>query len=168
MAYATADDLVTMFDERTLRDLASDTGQSATELSTNAAVLEALESGAGRIDAAVMVGDMYQPVDLANLTGHSLSLLKRMNGELALMYLMMRRPEKYGSDMFKALDERVETYLQQLREGQRLFATDNAKAAGLPSVDGPTAVEIQRLNLITARTPKYYPAIATRLPIGRG
>ena len=168
MSYATTDDFALAFDEQTLRELASDTGTAVDSLSGSPAVAAALDAGAGRIEAACFVGAMYSADDLAGLTGNSAALLKRMNCEIALLYLMSRRPEKYGSDYFKAIDERIENYLQDIREGARLFATDAAKAAGLPMVDGPSALTFQRLNLITQRTRRFYPSVASRLPIGRG
>lgn len=168
MAYATVDDFTNAFDEQTLRDLASDTGIPVESLSASTAVTSALNAGAGRIEAACFVGRMYSADDLSTLTGNSAALLARMNCEIALMYLMARRPEKYGTDFFKAIDERIESYLKDLREGARLFATENAKDAGLPFVDGPTTIDFQRLNLITARVRRFYPSYGSRLPIGRG
>jgi hypothetical protein len=158
MGYATVDDFTNAFDEQTIRDLASDTGIAVESLATSTAVTSALDAGAGRIEAACFVGKMYSADDLAGLTGHS----------AALMYLMSRRPEKYGTDFFKAIDERIESYLKELREGARLFVTENAQDAGLPEVDGPSALVFQRLNLITQRTQRFYPSVASRLPVGRG
>jgi phage gp36-like protein len=168
MAYATVDDFVAAFDEQTLRDLASDTGIPVESLSTSTAVTTALDAGAGRIEAACLVGEMYTDSDLTALTGNPAALLKRLNSEAALLYLIARRPEKYGSDYFKALDERLEKYLTQLRAGDRLFPTDAAVSAGLPEIDGPTAVTYERLNMITSRTKNFYPSVGQRLPIGRG
>jgi phage gp36-like protein len=168
MGYATVDDFTNAFDEQTIRDLASDTGIAVESLATSTAVTSALDAGAGRIEAACFVGKMYSVDDLVALTGHSAALLARMNCEIALMYLMSRRPEKYGTDFFKAIDERIESYLQELREGARLFVTENAQDAGLPTVDGPTSIVCERLNLITQRTQRFYPSVASRLPVGRG
>jgi phage gp36-like protein len=166
-AYATADDFVAAFDEQTLKDLASDSGIPAASLSTDEKVIAALNTGAGRIEAACLIGKIYTTDDLAGLSGNSKALLVRLNCELGLLYLLARRPEKYGSDYFKALNGYLEDYLTALQQGKRLFATENAKDAGLPNVDGPNHLEFQDLNLITARTRNFYPNYGSRLPIGR-
>jgi len=167
MAYAASTDLVARYDERTIQDLASDTGTPVDDLGNDAKVSAALDDASGRIDAALTVANLYAESDLTDLTGNSLALLKRITCELALIYLIERRPEKYcGSDL-KDRKKEAEEFLDRLRKGERLFGIDALKEAGLPTVDGPTAVDYKELNLITSRTRNYYPNVKQRLPIGR-
>lgn len=170
MSYATAADLIARFDANTIADLASDTGEPAGDISAAPRVLTALEDASGRVDAACMVSDLYTAADLAALTGNGLALLKRIVCDIALANLLGARPEKYGTEFFKAIDERAEEYLERLRKGARLFPIQAQKDAGLPSVDGPSAVDIDEdhLNLVTSRTHNFYPHAARRLPFGRG
>lgn len=167
-AYASSSDLSARFDETIIKDLASDSGEPVVDISSDAKVSAALDDSSGRIDAAVLVAGIYAVTDLTALTGNSLALLKRLTCELAMCDLMRRRqdPEVYEKLAFMKKD--VEDYLDRLRKGERLFgAVDDAIGAGKPTIDGPTATDYQRLNIITVRTRNFYPGIASRLPIGR-
>ncbi|MCP4539915.1 MAG: hypothetical protein GY832_22475 [Chloroflexi bacterium] len=169
MAFADSSDLSTRFDARTIKDLASDTGEPAGSVD-NDIVTAALEDGAGRIRSAATVARIYSDDDLDALTGDSLSLIKRLNCELAMAYLMGRRPEKYGDEDggFKQVKQDVDDFLDRLRKGERLFGVEANLNAGLPTIDGPSAVTYDRLNLIPDRTQNFYPHRGTRLPLGRG
>lgn len=168
MSYADSADLTKRYDSRTLADLASDTGTPEGDLSTSDRVSTALEDASGRIDAAVMQGRMYEADDLAGLTGNSLALLKRIACELAVAYLMSCRPERFGAEEIAAAGKAAEDYLERLRKGERLFVVEKVQDAQLPTIDGPTAVDYNRLNMIPERCHGYYPRRSTRLPIGRG
>lgn len=169
MAYASADDLVYRFDERVIKDLLSDHGIPVESLDGNPVLETALEDASGRIDGAIQVAKQYTAVDLAGLTGNSLALLKRIVCEIAMSFLIGRRPEMFGGERWLALQKSSEEYLDRLRKGERLFpaVADNLDA-GLPEVDGPTASEYNTLNLLPDRTRRFYPLRGTRLPIGRG
>ena len=171
MAYATSSDLTARFDRRIIADLATDEGVEVSEssLSSNTAVDAALDDASGRIDAALTVARIYTTDDLDALTGNSLALLKRITCELAMTFLIGRRQEKLLDQSLAAVEEKAEAYLDRLRKGERLFgAVDAAKGAGLPTVDGPTAVKYDTLNLLPDRTRNFYPHRAGRLPIGKG
>jgi len=169
MAYATSDDMLARYDANTLGDLCSpgDEGQPEIDLAANTRMTAALEEGAGRINAACFVSRLYSADDLESLSGPSLALLVGLNCQLAMAQLMLARPEKYSQEGVKAAKEDAEKYLDLLRKGERLFDLDAQEDAGLISVDGPTALEIQNLNLITSRTRNFYPNQAQRLPLGR-
>lgn len=168
MAYADSDDLIARYDEQTLKDLASDTGDPVADISTDTAVTAALNDASGRVQSAVSVSRLYSATELAALTGSSLALLKRITCELAMVFMLERRPEKYGDEYTRRLRQSSEDYLERLRKGERLFDVEVAKDAGLPSIDGPTTVDARNLNLITTRTQNFYPSKASRLPLGRG
>lgn len=166
MSYSDVDDFYYRFDENVVRDLCSDSGQPAPR--SNSMLTAALDDSQGRIQAAALRGRIYSTDDLEDLTGASLSLLKRIECEIAMAYLLGRRPEKYNTDWFKLMDERSETYLEQLARGERLFDVDTAKDAGLPTIDGPNSVDLINLNAITQRVQHFFPNRARALPLGRG
>jgi phage gp36-like protein len=169
VAYADADDLVYRFDERVIKDLLSDDRSPVESLHGNLRIEAALDDASGRIDGALQVGGQYTTDDLEGLTSNSLALMKRITCELAMAYLLSRRPELFGGQRYEALQKSSEEYLERLRRGDRLFASSAEHvAAGLPSVDGPTATDYNRLNLLPDRTQRYYPSRSSRLPIGRG
>jgi len=169
MAFATPSDLVARFDERIVRDLASDSGDpiARQQVATNAVLLAALADAQGRIVSAVTVARHYSEEDLEALTGSSAALLTRLTCELAMAYLLRRRQEKYADEQYQRLREDAEDYLDRLRKGERLFGLDANLDAGLPTIDGPTATTYQRLNMLPDRVHNYYPHRVTRLPIGR-
>jgi len=167
MAYANPSDLVARYDERVLKDLASDTGEPGDVAIGNPRVAAALDAASGYVDAAVQVGGIYTPEDLAALTGNSLALLVDLTCELAMVRLMSARLEKYGHEQVEAVRKRCEEYLDRLRNGERLFGLDDQRDAGLPTIDGPRAVDYQRLNLLPDRMRRYYPQRGGRLPLGR-
>jgi len=167
MAFDSAADLAARFDERIIADLASDTGEPVADITSDTKVTVALEDGAGRIVSALTVARMYDPDDLAALTGYSLALLKRINCELAMSYLIGRRQDNFGDESYQKIQESAEDYLERIRKGERLFDIEAAKDAGLPEVDGPSTVQYRKMNLIPDRTSNFYPERATRLPLGR-
>lgn len=157
------------FDERTLRDLASDTGEPVADLASDGKIGVALEDASGRVDSALTVANLYSADDLAGLTGNSLALLKRIVCGIAMGYLWSRRHADVGNQDLHAAQQEAEEYLDRLRKGERLFASvAAARDAGTPEVDGPSALDYENLNLLPDRTKNFYPARATRLPVGRG
>jgi len=166
MAYADTDDMIARYDERTITDLASDTGIPVSSPQTDAKVTQALAGASGAINAAVRAGDAYQVADLKALSGDDAAYLKDLVCDLAMGRLIKRRPEKYGEQFEKitkvALDE-----LEKIRKGAHVFPIPANVAAGKPTVSGPSAIDFQRLNMIPDRTRRYYPSHKQRLPIGR-
>lgn len=167
-AYATASDLINQYDETTLNDLCVDDGVPETSLDTNSKVTWALDRATGEINAAVLVGQLYTVETLLALSGESEVYLKSLCCELAMAYLILRRPEKYGSEATKEFRQSIKDTLDMFRRGERVFDVAANKEAGLPTIDGPRAVDYQRLNLLPNRTQNFYPHTATRLPLGRG
>lgn len=168
-ALATADDLIARYDERDIRDLVKDDGTAASgSLTANTLVLAALTSASGHVLAAAANSQNYTETDLAALTGNAQALLVDIVCQLAMVRLHRRRANNLNHEVFKALNEEAEAYLDMLRKGQRIFPVEAHQAAGLPTIGGPTAVDYERMNLITSRTKHFYPSVASRLPLGRG
>ena len=154
-------------DENVIADLVSDTGDKVTSLTTNAKLLEIISAAEGRVESACTVANVYTPETLAALTGNSLALFHEIVSNLAMVSLLKRRPGRYSELAEQAKD--YEEYLDRLRKGERVFggSVEN-REAGLPQIDGPTAITYERLNLIADRTQNFYPNRSSRLPIGRG
>ena len=169
-AYADYDDLIAFTDERTVKDLLSDEGNYAGDPRTDAKLTTLFEAASGRVEAACGVSNLYTTAQLAALTGNSLALLKEITCALAMLSIVRRRPEKWGSEYWQGIRgeyEGKDGYLDRLRKGERLFDDDAKRVAGTPSIDGPTAIDLQNLNLIHVRTRNYFPGFGHRLPLGR-
>lgn len=160
MSYATPEDFLTRYDARIFGDVVRDDGSQATpaELLADLNLQAALDDASGDIEAACLVGERYTPDDLAALTGNSLYHLKRICCDIAVAYLLRRRP----SDNAEADDARMELaekHLNKLRTGENVFwRGDDVDQAGAPDTTGPTTVQLQQLNTIARRTQNYYPA----------
>lgn len=167
--YCDAAHLIQLFDGNTVRDLLSDTGQPAAgDLADNATLAQFLKSASGRLEAACFVSENYSADELADMSENSLALAAEICGRLVMAALMSRRPERFSAEVVQRLEESAESYLQQLRDGARLFNVGNHAAAGNPSVAYPTVSQVVDQNLITQRTKNFYPNPAARLPISRG
>ena len=165
MAYATPADLVTRYDAALLGDLAGD-GQPADPL-TSPRIAAALDDASGEVDAAARVGGRYSPQDLAALDGTDKAFLVSLVCRIALLRLIATRIQTIGEGAHEALRRDVTETLAAIRRGELLFGTPPVSRAVTPAVDGPTALEYNRLNLLPDRTQNYYPPRAGRLPLGR-
>jgi hypothetical protein len=128
-SYLSAAELVKRCDARTLGDLVSDAGQrvDAAALLTHPNLLAALDDASGEVEAACTMGQRYDPLDLAALTGVSRARLYRLLARLTVCLLWERRPDKGPlPDAYKqALDD-----LRLLAEGERVFGLVEHQAAG--------------------------------------
>ena len=146
------------YDRNDIGQLVADDGRkvSAIDLETNYPLLVALNDAAGEIESALLVSGHYSVDDLTALTGNSLSLLVRMNCDVAMRNLLNRRlgwnPEKA-----KAIREQADIQLEKLRKGENTFNIQAAIDAGEPVVDGPTTADLTQLNLWRDRTKNYFP-----------
>jgi len=164
-AYCTIDELLERKDERDIRDLVSDTGVPDTAHPlVNERIERALEDAAGDIETSILVGGKYTVEDLENLQGNAKAFLVRMNAEIAMCYLIMRRPET-DHDLLDYYTKLKDSYLEPLRKGASVFPLPGNIAAGKAQVDGPTTADFNRLNLMRDRVHNYYPG--RRLPNNR-
>lgn len=166
-ALATYEDLTSRFDERSIRDLVSDTGDPTEALEACPIVTTLLESASGQILAAALAGNNYTEAELTALTGNAAALVKEMVCRLAVGGLMRRRIGRFRPEEIEAIEQSAIEWCTQLRQGKQLLPILAHQEASLPTIDGPTAVDYDRLNMITTRTRNFYPAVATRLPRGR-
>lgn len=158
-SYAAPAQMLERHDARTLGDLVADDGvrRTSTQLLTDANLQAALDDASGAIEASLLQGKRYSTVDLTALTGNSQKYLIRLTCAIAFGLLYERRPA-YQSDARDDAMNRAEEALEKLRRGEHIFNLDDAKDAGMPSITGPTTVELDRLNLMTTQARgKFYP-----------
>jgi len=156
-SYAEPADLVKRFDAREVAQLASDTGEPVGSVTLDPVVLLALEDASGDIDSALLAAGRYTADDLEGLEGNSLALLKRMTCELAMVYLMERRPD-LSEEQTRRHEAIRKRHLEPLRQGVNVFGLEATVEAGQPSVEGPTVQEVAQLNLIKTHSEgRYYP-----------
>lgn len=159
MAYAAASDLIARYDARTLGDLVSDTGTrvASGSLAADPNIVAALDDASGEIEAALLMGERYSVADLAALTGNSLALLKRICCDCAMALIYGRRPEEQWADRRAAAEQVKAIHLERLANGERVFNVEGIPEAGNPTIGGPSAIAVRRLNMIVDRTQHYYP-----------
>lgn len=167
--YCTAEHLLHFADENTIRELLSDTGQKISgDLDANPRLTYLIQTASGRFEAACFVSENYSPTELAAMSANSQALAAEIVATLVMATLMGRRPGRFAAEHVKQLRDGAEDYLQQLRNGARLFDVGDHAEAGKPSVEWPTTLEIEDLNGITKRTKNFYPLPERRLPISLG
>lgn len=147
-SYCSASRLFAFHDWRTAADAVvdSDTTPRPTKASLvdsgsqyGAIIAATLLSASGEVEAACLVGKRYQPTDLQSLTGSGLAFLEKLVADLAFWHLCQRRqPIAANPDNVPGARSAVDM-LERLRIGERIFAFDEAAAAGLPSVVEPAA-----------------------------
>jgi phage gp36-like protein len=158
MAFATPTQMLERFDPRDIGELCADDSVPIDRITllTDTVLQAALDDASGDILAALNVAGRYTSAELTALTGDSAKYLARITCELALSNLWGRKPLFRTEDRLKAL-EVAEKRLERLRKGEHVFAHANNIDAGTPSVDGPTTVGFENLNLLRDRTRNYYP-----------
>ena len=167
MGYATGADMKLFFDERTLKDLASDNGVPAATLATDERIIASLDAASGKIEAALVFAKTYSPAELAALTGNALNYLKYICCYLAMAMLIARRPEKIKEEFAQKILEEGEGNLEKLRRGERMFYVETHSAVSVPTIDGISIVREERLNLMPQKTRNFYPSATNRHPLGR-
>lgn len=155
-AYAKIGDLTARYDSRAIGDLVSDQGsrQSVGDLASNGSVQAALDDAAGLINAACNVSERYTTNELNDLTGVNKALLIRINCDLAFGLLVQRR----GNDPAKCVGyvSSME-YLEEIKDGKRIFASPADVAAGLEQINFPSLANYNQLNLVRDVSGRFFP-----------
>ena len=165
-SYATPADMLARYDARVVGDLVDDTDTQIQPagLVNNPVLLALLADASSDIDAALTVGSRYTLTDLAGLTGNARQLLIRITCDIALAYLLRRRPS-LKSDELKGVMELANQHLDRLRKGDEIFPLSAVIDASEPLVTGPSTVDFDGMNLMRDRCKNYYPRRV--LPFGR-
>ena len=146
MGYASPDDMISRFDVRNLRDLTSDTGDRTDEsaLETNPKMIAALDSAAGKINAACLQGERYSVDDLAGLKGDSKAFLVDINCVVAWANLWRRKGYTEDNMMRANAIQDANDELKRLRTGEHVFDVVEQKQAGRADVSTIPRFTIER------------------------
>lgn len=150
-SYCSASELLKRVDRRTVARLCSDTTTPVVDaqLEGNANLDAALLGASGEVEAACLVGERYSPTDLALLEGAALAFLQDIVAGLAITRLYRRRPNPEMKEPAIAAEARA--MLQQIRDGERIFGTDEHADAGVMQHDLMTQQDFEtRFDRITA------------------
>ena len=136
MGYASPDDMISRFDVRTLGDLCGDasTRITATLLETNPKMIAALDSAAGKINAACLQGERYSVDDLAGLKGDSKAFLVDINCVVAWGNLWRRKGYTEDNMVRANAIQDANDELRRLRTGEHVFDVLEQKQAGRADV----------------------------------
>lgn len=165
MSYATGDDLVARYDVDLVGDLATDDREPLDPVAVpnHPHVASALADASGEIDAALLSGGRYTAADLSSLTGNSLNHLKRVTCAIAMSHLFERRAGLH-EDQAEKIAKKAREFLTALRRGENVFGIPAVIDAGTIECEGVTAVEMDNLNLLPDRMPRYFPPNDQRFP----
>lgn len=157
-SYATPAEFLQRYDARVTGDLVDDNSdqQDPDSLLADAVLQAMLDDASGDIEAALGVGGMYTPADLAALTGNAKKHLIRICCDVAHVYLLRRRG-LIPAEEHKAAIELAEAHLERLRTGQNVFNIPGEENSGIIDTTGPSLVDFGNMNLIRDRTKNYYP-----------
>jgi phage gp36-like protein len=165
-AYATGNDLIARYDVRLVGDLTTDDGEELDNavVPTHPNVLTALEDASGEIDVALTVGGAYTPAQLEALTGNTKKHLIRIACAIAMACLAERRLSDRLRDLAESLRKIANGHLTAIRRGENVFGITENIEAGTIDTATISALEVEALNGLTARMPRYFPSADTRLP----
>lgn len=167
-AYCTVDELLLCYDERSVRQLLSDSGASVVgSLSSNEILLFLLGVASGWIETAACTGQRYviesSRNDLDALTGNSRSLLAKMVADLAMFDLWTRRINAKAGEKPPVKVEEVHKFLEQLRLGERVFGIlENQQAAAL-GAEAETASQVQDRHGVVIEADRFFGTRNNRL-----
>lgn len=159
MAYATPAQMLQRFDYRMIGDLVADDGTqvSSANLLTDANLQAALDDASGAIDGALRASDRYTETELSSLSQTDKHLV-RITCDITVLYLVDRRPHAIRmTEILERILARAAQHIEDLRSGKNILDINAHDNAGSPTVDAPTSVEIQLLNLTRYQTQHVYP-----------
>jgi hypothetical protein len=98
----------------------------------------------------------YTIESLSLLTGSAQSFLKRVIAEIAMINLIVRRPDLSSEDLER--HEKIRSqWLERLQQGNMILADENTDdSASRVSIDGATLGETANLNMVRDRS-RYFP-----------
>lgn len=167
MSYATGADFIQRYDVDVIAALAWDEREEMDRdaVPTHPNVLTALTDASGEIDVNLLAGGRYTPDQLVDLTGNSLSHLKRITCAVAMAVLFERRPGAY-QEMADGIAKTSRGHLAALAKGENVFGLpDRVNGnAGMVSVETVQASTIDSLNLLPGRMSRFFPGTAQRSP----
>jgi len=168
-AYATGSDLIARYDVDLIGDLATDDRETLDRdlVADSGKVATALADASGEVEVAMMAGGRYTTENLQTLAGNSANHLKQIVCGLAMAALYRRRPEAASRELIEDLTRDAREAIRSLRRGENVFGIQANIEATVPELTGPSAVDIENRNDLSARMGRYFPSPASRLPRGQ-
>lgn len=163
--YCSAGQLLSYHDWQQVADMVRDGGGTRParadllDASTSAGQIVAnhLLTASGELEAACGVGKRYSPTDLSGLTGAGLAFLQNLVAHLAFWRLQQRRqPVSADPKIVPGAMQSLEM-LAMLRDGERVFPTEEAEDAGLPEgIDTTVNNTTNRQNSLIGRASRLF------------
>lgn len=155
--YITEAELLLAFDDRTVGQLASDTGTAVVLDGTNVEIKNAVKRASAMVESAVLRGSRYTLAELAALQTADDWSLKGLVAELTLAKLYERRPGTIPQDT-KDMLTKARDKLELLQKGERIFNDAGAKDAGTPKVVVLSATDRSDRQLNMVSDQPYFPS----------
>lgn len=172
------------FDERTLAQLASDTGApiAAASIPSDDHILKAIEDAEGQVLAYLAKNGRISPsqilelntlskstdpdlVQEASIANIQISYIKRIVADIAMFHMLQRRPS-VNTKLFEQMEKIREGHLKDLQDGNSLLALDtDTECASRASVDGVSYNDLVSKNSVRIRAERYF--CSPPLPAGR-
>jgi hypothetical protein len=161
-AYTTPAHFLITYDARDVADLLNDFGTRVNPANIlvpatppYTTLVSFLNRGAGLIEAACVASNRYTPTDLQALTGVSQEMLMELNDHMAYWKLWSRRPNR--SKPLPADTELSFQLLDQLRQGERIFAfAEAAKAGNIPDPQFLTGQDLITRNFSSIYARRFF------------
>ena len=115
-SYISTAELVESFDDRMVKQLVSYTGTPETDLTTNAAALNAIEKASAEIESYALRGGLYTATNLTDLQAADDWSLKSLTATLTMKHLFRGKTGSIPPDMEAMMGEASGT-LEDLRDG---------------------------------------------------
>lgn len=167
-SYATPADMLVHYDIRTVADLVNDQGTRTggspnpipASVEANTTLIKIMNAAAGIIEAACLRSVRYAVADLQALTGCSKEFLIQINCDLAMGLLYRRRPDKGQIPPFFTA---AMAWLEQLANGEAVFAFAETEDAGLPRAYVETAQDVIERSMVAQQACRYFGVTADEL-----
>jgi len=158
-SYISTAELVESFDDRMVKQLVSYTGTPATDLTTNAAALNAIEKASAEIESYALRGGLYTATNLTDLQAADDWSLQSLTATLTMKHLFRGKTGSIPPDMEAMMGEASGT-LEDLRDGKRVFNLDTTIGAGKPKAFVISSTVRGNLNMPSDS--KFFPDRETR------
>lgn len=179
--YAVGGDLVKRYDVDLIGDLCQDSREELdwqsdiTVLTEHVNVVSALEDASGEIEVAMQAGGRYTVAQLRELAypstdetnNNTRKHLTRITCAIAMSILAERRLDKVSMETADWLRKTAKAFLDQLRRGENVFGITAHVESGTIDITTVEAIQIQDLNLLTERMPRFFPGTEQRTPRAR-
>src|SRR5262245_57392173 len=145
--YATVDDFLLRWDERTVARLLSidGTALSHAQILASPKLAAFLKEASGEVEAGCLAGERYTVADLVALAGtNGGAELSGLVCDLAMWRLWDHRPDRQGKPPERALNARKK--LDRLRAGDLIFPLAGAADAGVLDHEYRSEADILQMN----------------------